>query len=242
MFNFIRQCVRSIYNFVTSIYQYFTGQAPEPIISYEPLYLAEFLDVSIEPQLTSGLLPTNLTPELLLSQSHHAFPAKINLHEYLPQHADTLFWRDEKRHMRQQEREMRQQAAREREQWENPFSDWWRNTRLYQRNTQFGVAVSLPENELYAQKIDQFVGVDVPEEFICGISAEIMTNPVYDPNHPQQKYDYLVLETWLYEHEKNPYTGRPLLTQNLVYDEVLKAQIDEFMAETISAQRRMRFN
>lgn len=133
----------------------------------------------------------------------------------------------------------------------NNFQQQWYNASIFERypirrtfeaplnkrDAQFALALTLLDEELYAVKLENFPDVNIPDNFLCGISGNIMMNPVYDPNHPQQKYDLLVLEVWVHKHATNPCTRAPLVMENLVYDEDLKAQIDEFMTETLAAQR-----
>ena len=110
---------------------------------------------------------------------------------------------------------------------------WWRNFRRQRRDEQFSAAVTVLDDELNATKLEHYPDLKVDHDFICGISQEIMTNPVYDPDFPQQKYDLLVIEAWLCDHETNPCTRTTLLTQNLVYDDALKLRIDRFMNDTL---------
>jgi hypothetical protein len=57
-----------------------------------------------------------------------------------------------------------------------------------------------------------------------------MTNPVYDPAFPQQKYDLLTIQHWLKGHHTNPTTRTPHSPENLVRDHELKDRIDYFMS------------
>jgi len=129
------------------------------------------------------------------------------------------------------ERWFRQEHTRPRQQSEAELAVWWRNCRRQRRDEQFSASVTVLDEELYAAKLEHYPDLEVDADFICGISQEIMTNPVYDPAFPQQKYDLLVIELWLHGHETNPCTRTSLLTENLVYDDALKLRIDRFMKE-----------
>ena len=74
-----------------------------------------------------------------------------------------------------------------------------------------------------------FSGLIIPDDFICAITHEIMNDPVYDPNFPQQRYDRYALETWLAHSPTNPYTRAPLSVSGIVADSALKARIDGFV-------------
>lgn len=241
---FINQLASYISEWFSPIYQYFFP----PVLVIPPVVMPELsLDnvllqstAHIDQILKSSLERINLNPlrlesltePRLIEPRSHVDVLLSQVAVFIPHRQSedmSMFWREQEQHMRRQD-------ERYREQMENPLSAWWKQIRLERRNAQFAVAVTLPENELYARKLEQLPDVDVDNDFICGISQEIMTNPVYDPAFPQQKYDLLVLDLWLRDHETNPITRTPLLTENLVYDEVLKSRIDEFMKETLSAQ------
>ena len=94
--------------------------------------------------------------------------------------------------------------------------------------------LALNEADSNEFKLRDCLDLEIPYDFKCTISHEIMTNPVYDPAFPQKKYDLLVIRAWLKDNNTNPYTRTPLCMDDLVYDEVLKVQIDDFVNDTLT--------
>ena len=114
----------------------------------------------------------------------------------------------------------------------NPdFFRWWTRAETQSRYQQlFAQEVALRREDLNASKLEEYTNLTVPDEFICPLSGEVMTTPVYDPNFPANpRCDVLVMKTWLDEHGTNPFNRHILLTQDLVCDEILKEQIDNFV-------------
>lgn len=91
------------------------------------------------------------------------------------------------------------------------------------------------ENTQNARKLDGYNCVDIDTRFLCGITHEIMTHPMYDRNHPHQKMDYRPLLTWLSENNTHPFNRSALSADDLEYDEKLKVEIDQFVTATIDA-------
>jgi len=102
-----------------------------------------------------------------------------------------------------------------------------------------GLQLAVRDSELNAGKLEPYPDVAIPDEFRCLISHDMMTVPVYDRRHPDHKFDLLVIRWWLNEEkQENPYTRQPLQESDLVVDEVLKARIDEFVADTLRDQHQ----
>lgn len=87
-----------------------------------------------------------------------------------------------------------------------------------------------------AQKLENigFEG-DIPDAFICPLSFNIMTHPVYDAGFPK---GYRFEQSWIMEEltirQKNPFTTTPLGLNGLVPDQKLKDEIDTFVQQTLS--------
>lgn len=86
------------------------------------------------------------------------------------------------------------------------------------------------------QKLENigFTG-DIPQEFICSISYNIMTHPVYDANFPKGcrfEYSFIIQELTL--RHKNPYTTTSLDSNGLLTDSKLKDEIDAFVQQKLS--------
>lgn len=72
---------------------------------------------------------------------------------------------------------------------------------------------------------------DVPDEYNCCISWEVMTFPVYDPKFPQYKFEKANIEKHLHMNGNiHPFTRTLLSAENLIEDENLKNRIDDFIS------------
>ena len=93
--------------------------------------------------------------------------------------------------------------------------------------------ISEGKNAKTLSEISGFDSKTIPEIFCCAISTEIMDDPVYDPKHPQYKFDRKHIERWLANgSNNNPYTRTPLTKAQLVCDEDLKIRIQHFVSLT----------
>jgi hypothetical protein len=97
------------------------------------------------------------------------------------------------------------------------------------RGAMIGEELSVPLESLNAKRLEGYSNLEIDDDFICKISFEIMTQPVYDPAFPEHKYDLPVIQHWLKEHDTNPTTRSPLSIENLVHDHSLKERIDQFV-------------
>lgn len=135
-------------------------------------------------------------------------------------------------HSRFSNRDLDRELVIIRQTWAN---DWRANFRQSTADSELAVAIE----SLNSTKLANYPDLEIDDEFICAISREIMTNPVYDPNYPQQKYDLLVIREWLKEHPTNPMTRTELSLDSLVYDEGLKQRIDDFV-DSVTSQNACR--
>ena len=70
--------------------------------------------------------------------------------------------------------------------------------------------------------------VQIPNEFLCQISKDIMKDPVLASDG--HTYERANIESYLKQHNKSPVTGEP--TQNFVFpNHSLKQRIDEFISQ-----------
>lgn len=118
--------------------------------------------------------------------------------------------------------------------WEEEMRSWFNRNQSHPTTVVESQLVELEET-LNARKLDAYDDVEIDERFICGITHEIMTHPIYDRNNPHQKMDFRALLEWLKEHNTHPFTRSELHISNLEYDEMLKAEIDLFVAKTLEA-------
>jgi hypothetical protein len=118
--------------------------------------------------------------------------------------------------------------------WEEEMRSWFNRNQSHPTTVAESQLVELEET-LNARKLDAYDDVAIDERFICGITHEIMTHPIYDRNNPHQKMDFRALLEWLKEHNTHPFTRSELHISNLEYDEILKAEIDLFVAKTLEA-------
>lgn len=84
-----------------------------------------------------------------------------------------------------------------------------------------------------ARKLDKLKNIKIENRFLCGITHEIMTHPMYDRHHPHQKMDCRPLLAWLSESNTHPFNRSELHVHDLEYDEELKAEIDQFVTATL---------
>ena len=94
----------------------------------------------------------------------------------------------------------------------------------------------LPINE-NATKLEHLPDLEIDERYLCALSLQIMTHPVYDPAKPQDRYELSWIRKWLETNETNPMTRLPLAFEALVYDEPLKEEIDAFVLDKLLAPR-----
>ena len=80
-----------------------------------------------------------------------------------------------------------------------------------------------------ADKIGAFDHPDIPDEYLCQITQEIMSNPVYDKNHAQYKFERSEILKALLIKEQNPYTRTDLHETDLIEDLELKGKINFFI-------------
>lgn len=110
---------------------------------------------------------------------------------------------------------------------------WWSEADRQNSEQQLAVPM-VPSN---ASKLDNYPEVVIPDDFKCVISYEIMTNPVYDPKYPQQKFDLHVISLWLNENKIHPCSRTPLSLEDLESDKPLKSRIDNFVNKTLRQQQ-----
>ncbi len=78
--------------------------------------------------------------------------------------------------------------------------------------------------------------LDIDDRFICAITKEIMTYPVYDRNNPHQKMDFWALEKWVKDRGTHPFNRSPLDIKDLVNDSLLKTEIDGFVSHHLASE------
>lgn len=137
--------------------------------------------------------------------------------------------------IREIQREIQREFQRQSAQQAQEAYRWWQETR--RRHTAPGELAVL-DKDRNAEKLASLPDLEIPEDFICGISREIMTNPVYDRGCPQQKFDLLVIREWLKDNPSHPMTRQPLQLSELVYDEALKERINAFVASALQPSAR----
>lgn len=87
----------------------------------------------------------------------------------------------------------------------------------------------LTAEQTNADKMSAFDEVNIPEEYLCQISQEIMTNPVYDKHHVQYKFERSEILKALSFQKQNPYTRTPLDEIDLMDDIELKRNINLYI-------------
>ncbi len=89
------------------------------------------------------------------------------------------------------------------------------------------IATVLNSNQ---EQLENYPGI-IPEEYLCQLSFEIMTDPVFDPRVPHIKFERGSIERALAIKNENPYTRQPLTHEELIPDTELKDQIKTFVDE-----------
>jgi hypothetical protein len=70
----------------------------------------------------------------------------------------------------------------------------------------------------------------ISEDYLCAISKEVMDDPVYDKNfEDNHRCERVVLEAWVNQYGTNPFTRTHLQVEDLLCDEVLKSEINNFV-------------
>ncbi len=77
-----------------------------------------------------------------------------------------------------------------------------------------------------AKLVDACGLTDIPREYECPLSREVMTDPVYVRAHPNQKFERAWIEQALLIKPLNPLNREPLLVSDLVTDTDLKNKIE----------------
>ena len=98
--------------------------------------------------------------------------------------------------------------------------------------------VTVPGCGVNAERLEG-IDVDIPSEYICPLSQEIMTDPVFDPEHPKIHFERSWIVTHLQNFKTNPITKTPLKITDLVVDTKLKDAIDNFVDGQTSGFSRM---
>ncbi len=101
--------------------------------------------------------------------------------------------------------------------------------------------VQMPELGQNAKTLSELANFDItgiPEEFCCSVSQEIMDDPVYDPAHPQYKFERQWIERSLQNKAENPFTRTPLCIDHLVSDGQLKSEIEAFVQNAKDALKQ----
>lgn len=88
----------------------------------------------------------------------------------------------------------------------------------------------MPAKGINHDIIEEINCEDVPENYLCALGAFIMTDPVFDPQHPQYKFERSWIMQSLITKNENPFTKTVLTAVELVSDANLKIQIDTFVA------------
>jgi glutathionylspermidine synthase len=89
---------------------------------------------------------------------------------------------------------------------------------------------------LYSDMANQIEkrNLDIPIEYTCPISFEIMLNPVYIKQHPKQRFEKKSLEDTLKEKNENPFTREHLDLSGFENDYVFQKEIYEWMKGQLS--------
>lgn len=83
----------------------------------------------------------------------------------------------------------------------------------------------------------KIVNLEIPDEFCCTLSGDIMDHPVYDSRSPEVCYDQDFLQYWLQKSEKKlmPHTNVPCNNSFLKQNFALKIRITQFVETAMKA-------
>jgi hypothetical protein len=93
-------------------------------------------------------------------------------------------------------------------------------------------APDLPAPGINAEKLSG-LELNIPYEFRCPLSCEIMTNPVYVNAYPEHRFERDWIERHLRQKNFNPLNKSPLSLSELSDDTALKNQIDAYVEEQL---------
>ncbi len=71
---------------------------------------------------------------------------------------------------------------------------------------------------------------EIPPEYICPLSLQIMSDPVKVQQHPMQRFERAWIQAHLQRRADNPLNRERLVLSDLLDDNKLKTEIDEFVA------------
>jgi hypothetical protein len=77
----------------------------------------------------------------------------------------------------------------------------------------------------------------IPEQYICPLTMDIMSEPCYVRQHPNQRFEKSWILTHLQNHDDNPLTREPMTTDDLIDDTLLKSEISEFVEAQIHIKK-----
>jgi hypothetical protein len=77
------------------------------------------------------------------------------------------------------------------------------------------------------------LNIEAPDEYICPISLEIMTNPVYIKAHPQQRFEKAKLEEALSQKLENPLTREYLNHDGFAIDVKFRDEINDWVEKQL---------
>lgn len=95
------------------------------------------------------------------------------------------------------------------------------------------------ENAEKLAMMKEFKAENIPREYCCAISFEIMSDPVYDPRQPNVFYERKNIVKWLQQecHYTNPYTREALAPTQLKSANLLQVEIEEFIEAIIEKEK-----
>jgi hypothetical protein len=88
----------------------------------------------------------------------------------------------------------------------------------------------LINNVSHSNQREKITDLDIPDEYICPITRNVMIDPVYSDHNPQRVERTAVLY-WLQKRNIHPYTSCPLFEDDLKRDFKLKLKIDIFLED-----------
>lgn len=93
----------------------------------------------------------------------------------------------------------------------------------------FAVASTKAADEAAGGGASALAAVVVPQEFVCPITVEVMTDPVFTADG--MTYERTSIEAWLGERDTSPLTGQVLAHKKLTPNVLLRGMIQDFIEQ-----------
>ncbi len=96
---------------------------------------------------------------------------------------------------------------------------------------------TIPQDGLNRQKLKEIdYSGSIPKDYQCPLSMEIMTEPVYVRQHPNQRFEKSWILAHLQNRHDNPLTREHMTEADLIDDTALKSEINAFVEAQLNTK------